>query len=167
MKIWLNLADILSIYKLFLFYLFELPSDTHSKVSWKFHKDQDLIWLRYCWSKNVCFMIVIFCYYSSSHLGIPTGFFIEHFVKITWFIWGNVNMKKIFICLFVFSFEWFLDTHRKIFWKFPKDWTWFSCNIVSLKHVYLYVYLFFVFIWIISEYPIEDFLKVLLRSDLI
>ena len=37
MKIWLNLAEVLSIHKLFFCLLFESSWDTHSKIFWKFH----------------------------------------------------------------------------------------------------------------------------------
>lgn len=73
----------------------------------------------------------------------------------------------LFVCLFiVFLFEPSWETLKMIFWKFGKDWTWFSWDIVNLENINLLVCLFF-FIWIISRYPSAQFLESYIRLDII
>ena len=75
-----------------------------------------------------------------------------------------------FSCFWIFLSELSLDTYQKISWKFCKDQTWFSWDIVNLRNclfVFLLVCIFLFFIWIILGYPYEEFIKVLYRSILI
>ena len=91
-KIWLDLAEILLIYKivylfayLFLFLLFEASCDTPIKISWKFKK----YWTWFSWDisnlKNVYFIICFFVYFlffHLNHVGITQVRFSESLIKI-------------------------------------------------------------------------------------
>ena len=108
----------------------------------------------------VCFfcLSIFYCFYLI-YVGIPTERFPESFIEI---ILDLAEIKQmfllvffcLFVCLFLVELSW--DTHRKIFGKFCKDWTWFGWDIFGLKYnffVCLCVWLFFV--WIILRYKLQ------------
>ena len=115
-------------------------------------------------------MFFLFAYFLHlNHLGISPGRFLEsikrlELIQLQYFQFKNLLIWFcLFVCLFsLFSFESSQDTPRMIFWKFRKDWTWFSWDIVKLKFVYLFVCLFVYFcffIWIISRKFFWKFFK--------
>ena len=64
-------------------FLFESYWDTHSKISWKFHKH----WTWFGWGiidlKIVfCVCLFVFCYFCLNNFGIPTETFPKHFIRI-------------------------------------------------------------------------------------
>ena len=114
-KIWLDLADILSIHKivclfvcLFLFFVYYL---NHLVIcTGRFPECLVRIWFDFAVIKNclfvywfVCLLVclfVCFCYFNLSHLWIPPGRFYESFVKIRLdlgYCWSKISL---FVCLF-------------------------------------------------------------------
>ena len=115
----------------------------------------DLIYLRYCWTKNclfVCLFVFLFLLFESSQ-DTPGKIFWKFHKDWTWFSWDIIDLKIVylFVCFFVSFFVFFhlrhlrIHTPRMSFWNFCKDQSWFSWDIVNLINclfVCLFVFLF-------------------------
>ena len=92
----------------------------------------DILWIKKC--LIVC-LFFLFCFLFESSRDNPGKVSWKFCKNQTWYSWFIVNLKELFICLFVFLFVFLFcflfessqDSPRKIFWNFCKDQTWFGC----------------------------------------
>ena len=108
---------------LFLFFLFFFKSylDTNRKSSWKFHKYRNF----FGWDNDNTYFLLLFIFVWIV-LGCPH----KDFQNVSQWL-DFILQIKLFFFVFFDLFNSFLDTHRKISWKFLKDKTWFGWDIFN------------------------------------
>ena len=179
-NIGLVLGDILSIWNCFICLfvcLFSFASwDTHTKISWKFHKDLtwfgwDIINLK----MFVCFFICFCLFFKSSGDNLRRIFW-KFLNDQTWYGWSIVDLKTVylFVCILVCLFDFFLNHIMIPTGRFPESFWKIWLDLADILLIWKFVYLCFCFFgyvvffsWIISRYPQEDLKTVWQRLDLI
>ena len=138
-KIWLDLAEILWIWKIVclfvclivcLFYylfLFESSGDIHRKIARKFLKDQT-----WCGQDFI-----------------------------------DINIVYLSVCLFVcfyFVFESFRGTNRKISWKFCENLNWFGWDIVDILYWLTKTKINLIYNSILRQFPTQNVWETMFRK---